>query len=276
VQIDGGNSEFILYQASEQKIKLDGNSQIELYGSGTNNANGAELHILKGQNNDVEGNVKLNYLGYPNDNFELEYQDQANTTSIKLYGTHAYFSSPLRIGTNSSANNLDDYEEGTYNIEFRLYRDANSDYEVIGSSGFAAWTNRSKYQKIGNTVTLFLDLEYRDGTSSKWNTSNTYFVGLSNLPFTYTQPATNTRVPVGGTYALRSTYQSQNIGQTIFAREGGYGNYSVYIAFGGILHSQYPNYALDPVYSNEWPQTRRYYYTEPVHLTGTVTYQTNQ
>lgn len=185
-------------------------------------------------------------------------------------------SNGIKLGGSGSANLLEDYEEGTYNFQFRLYRDNNSDQESIGSSGFAQWTNRSKYQKIGNTVTLFLDLEFRDGTSSKWNTLDTYYVGLANLPFTYTQPSTNTRVPAGGTYALRSTYQSQNIGQTIFVREGGTSNYSTYISFGGILHSSYPNYALDPVFSNEWPQTRRYYYTETVHLTGTVTYQTNQ
>lgn len=202
----------------------------------------------------------------------------ADAFVVKQFGgsTYNYSAAPLRIGADSSSNELEDYEEGTYNIQFRLYRDNNSDQELIGSSGFAAWTNRSKYQKIGNTVTLFLDLEYRDGTSAKWNTSNTYFVGIDNLPFAYTQAGTNTRVPVGGTYALRSTYQSVNTGQTIFTREGGYSNYTVYISFGGILHSQYPSYALDPVYSNEWPQTRRYYANETVHLTGTVTYQTNQ
>lgn len=225
-------------------------------------------------------NARIGYIGGNNDDFYVQQIDGSTasnnagfiitTADVRLIGDG------IKIGGTATANRLDDYEEGTYNIAFRLYRDNNSDQELISSAGFAQWTNRSKYQKIGNTVTLFLDLEYRDGTSSKWNTSNTYFVGLDNLPFDYTQPATNTRVPVGGTYALRSTYQSINTGQTIFTREGGYSNYSVYISFGGILHSQYPSYALDPVYSNEWPQTRRYYYTEPVHLTGIVTYQTNE
>lgn len=187
----------------------------------------------------------------------------------------------LTMGTNSiflggtgTANEFDDYEEGTYNIQFRLYRNNNSDQELIGSSGFSAWTNRSKYQKIGNTVTLFLDLEYQNGSSTKWSTTNTYFVGLDNLPFAMINNGTNVRVPVGGTYAMRSNYQNASTGHTIFAREGGYSNYGIYISLGGTLSISYPGYAFDPIYSNEMPQYRQYSNVGNVHLTGTVTYQT--
>lgn len=194
--------------------------------------------------------------------------------NVRVGNGWIYTSQGLRVGGQGTANQLDDYEEGTYNFQFRLFRDNNSDGETIGSSGFAAWNNRSKYTKVGNQVTLFIDLEYQNGSSTRWS-SSLYFVGITNLPFTPIDNGTNKRYSCGGTYALESYYQSANTGHTILSRNGGYSNYGKYISFAGTLDTAYPGYGYEPIYASEFPQYRNYMNANSVKITGTVTYQTN-
>ena len=148
VQMDGSNSEFILFQGQDQRIRLDANSNITMFGQGTNNASGAELNIRKGQSNEVEGNIIVSYGTFPNSHLQLQYEDPANDNQINLYGEHTYFNSPLRIGANASANELDDYEEGSFGPTF------------YGTSGLAISydTQVGRYVKVGRVVHVFIEL----------------------------------------------------------------------------------------------------------------------
>ena len=168
---------------------------------------------------------------------------------------YIYTSQGLRVGGNTTANLLDDYEEGTYNIQFILFKQNNSDQEIIGSSGFTNFINRSKYTKIGNRVTINIDLEYRNGSSSNW-TSSAYYVGLTNLPFTPEDFGTGIAYTVGGTFYMDSFYQSFNTGNMFMSIVGGYSNYGKYIALGGKLSSAYPGYSQIPMTASEMPQYR--------------------
>lgn len=83
----------------------------------------------------------------------------------------------------SSSHHLDDYEEGSYNVQFFV----SSGLGNYGSSnwvsgGGTAWTDNSQYVKVGRKVTLFFDLEYKGIPTSIATTSAVLY--LTNLPFT--------------------------------------------------------------------------------------------
>jgi len=72
--------------------------------------------------------------------------------------------------TVSAANNLDDYEEGTFNLGV--------------SSGTLASSSKGKYVKIGKMVTIFVQL---DGGSEYTNTAA---INVTGLPFVSSSPNT--------------------------------------------------------------------------------------
>jgi len=86
-----------------------------------------------------------------------------------------------KFGGSASVNELDDYEEGSYNVQFRV-GSTNYDSTNWVSGGGLAWTDNSQYIKVGRKVTLFLDLEYKGiPTAISTSTAQLY---LTNLPFT--------------------------------------------------------------------------------------------
>lgn len=132
----------------------------------------------------------------------LQYGTTVSTyyNQIKIRSTNTYFTDPLRIGADSASNELDDYEEGTYNPEFYLGTSSTG----YGSGDFTTWTNSSKYVKVGRMVTLYLDLTY-GGTPMAITTSN-QDINIGNLPFSLAQGH-----QIGGTYQfgfLKSTIPS--------------------------------------------------------------------
>ena len=88
----------------------------------------------------------------------------------------------IYLGTSSttSANYLHDYEEGTYNPEFYHFTSP-SNLGTIGQSDASYWINASKYTKIGDIVTISINLEFGFGTTN-WPSGGTIY--LDNLPFT--------------------------------------------------------------------------------------------
>jgi hypothetical protein len=107
----------------------------------------------------------------------------ADAFAIKTASGSAYNYSavPLRIGADASSNELDDYEEGSYNVQFRV---GSTNYGSSNwvSGGGLAWTDNSQYVKVGRRVTLFFDLQYRGiPTAISSSTADLY---LTNLPFT--------------------------------------------------------------------------------------------
>ena len=81
----------------------------------------------------------------------------------------------LGVTSNTDANTIDDYEEGTWTPNL--------------TSGYSFDGTTAHYTKIGNTVHIYCNF-YRDGFSTN---SNTYII--TNLPFT---PETSTRVNSNG------------------------------------------------------------------------------
>ena len=111
LKVDPGNNLLSWKTQQDDLITFGENSTVSLYGTGTNNASGAELHILKGQSNEVSGKLKLNYT---TQYLDLEYEDPGATNIFRLYRDYSYTSQPIRIGANASANEFDDYEEGSW------------------------------------------------------------------------------------------------------------------------------------------------------------------
>jgi hypothetical protein len=264
LKVDGSNN-LLSWKASQDTLVTFGeNSTVSLYGTGTNNASGAELHIIKGQSNEVTGKLKLNSTnGY----LDLEYVDPGATNSFRLYQDYGYISSPLRIGANAAANELDDYEEGVYTPTFYL----GSGTTGYGSGNFTVFTNNSKYVKVGRMVTLYLSLEY-NGVPSAITTSS-QSIGLGNLPFslsigsqiggTYQFGYLKNNVP--STYGYNSTFAASYVSTTTFARKILFtklqynGGISLYTN-SGMTGSQFPT--VGPFGTNNY-------------LGGIITYYTN-
>lgn len=215
------------------------------------------------------GNRTLNYASNVH-----KFLDSSFAEKVRFTNANTYFGVPIRIGANAAANEFDDYEEGTYNIEFELFRQNSSDQETIGSSGFSNWNNRSTYTKIGNRVTINVDLEYRNGSSTKWS-SSMYYVGLTNLPFTPETAGTGLAYTVGGTFYMDSFYQDFQTGNMFMSIPGSTGNYGQYITLGGKLSSAYPDYAQLPMVANEMPQYRNFSNANNVRLMGVLHYKTS-
>ena len=161
---------------------------------------------------------RIEFAGIGQHPFEIVGQSNPGGTSLALRaessGTMAdafvvkqlsgsvynYAPKPIRIGADATANELDDYEEGTYNPEFYL----GTGSTAYGSGDFTTWTNNSKYVKVGRQVTLFISLTY-NGTPSAI-TSSTNRLNLGNIPFSLAYGEV-----IGGTYQfgyLKSTVPS--------------------------------------------------------------------
>ena len=86
-----------------------------------------------------------------------------------------------KFGGSASANELDDYEEGTYNLTFLLDTSAGPTFDATNwvSGGGTTFTNSSKYIKVGRQVTIYFDLLYK-GKPTAMTDAPLY---LTNLPF---------------------------------------------------------------------------------------------
>lgn len=157
------------------------NGQATIQSSG----NQARVNI----NNTNVGDAQINFQQSGGSIFSIGVDNTTDNFSISqnhTLGTNEYFSvsqtlgMKAKIGGTASANELDDYEEGTYNLTFR---DINSTDEWDASnwvsSGGTTFTNNSKYIKVGRQVTIFIDLLYR-GKPTFVDVS----LQLTNLPFT--------------------------------------------------------------------------------------------
>ena len=178
LKVDPSNN-LLSWKASQDDLVTFGeDSTVSLYGTGTNNASGAELNIFKGQSNEVTGKLKLNYT---TQYLDLEYEDPGDTNIFRLYQGYSYTSKPIRIGANAAANELDDYEEGSYNVQFQV-NSVNYGSSNWVSGGGTVWTDNSQYIKVGRKVTLFFDLQYKGIPTAI--SSYTGDLNLTNLPFT--------------------------------------------------------------------------------------------
>jgi len=223
-------------------------------------------------------NAKIGYVGGNNDDFYVQQIDGSTasnnagfiitTADVRLIGDG------IKIGGTATANRLDDYEEGTYNLQFRLFKISTTTSSItVTSSDFGYFLNDSTYTKIGNKVTLYIDLKYYNPTNSNWTTATTWYLGLHNLPFAVKDAGTSYTGAVGGTYDFFSSFHMDaNTGNNFFMSKGGYSNYDNAIAFKSASNTI--NYGWRPLFSSEAPT----YYNPSsgtVHLTGVITYSTD-
>ena len=255
--LNDNNSSFNDSKIVFQSARADNNTYI---GNFNNYDDGDESH-----------NISFNVDG--SSYLALGYNDIQGTPQLVTSYKPIFAQNGIYFGTTSDTKRLDDYEEGTYNLVFQLFN-ASGTMASVNPGSFAVYTNRSKYTKIGNLVTIILDIEYQNSSDSNFGNSS-LFVGFTNLPFSPIYSGTSINYSVGGTYRLRSYYLSGNTGTTIYADAAGYAGYGSTIALGGTLSTAYPGQQLEPLKATELPMYRQYSNSGNVHLTGTITYQTN-
>lgn len=115
---------------------------------------------------------------------QLMVRDNVNSYNSVVFnagGASGYtiFNNPIRIGGTGTANELDDYEEGTYNISFSV---AGTSYTATTTNFGSNVDNQCKYVKVGRMVTIFIKFQFQTHPSA-W-TSSTYELFMNNLPFT--------------------------------------------------------------------------------------------
>ena len=130
------------------------------------------------------GQLACSYTGTANDyNVQLSHYNSSGGQDnyMSMRADYTYFNKEIRIGANSGSNGLDDYEEGSYNVEFYV-NGTNYGSSNWVSGGGTVWTDSSQYIKVGRKVTLFFDLQYKGiPTAISSYTGQLY---LTNLPFT--------------------------------------------------------------------------------------------
>ena len=165
---------------------VNGNANV-INGQATIQSSGNQARV--NINNTNVGDAQINFQQSGGSIFSIGVDNTTDNFSISqnhTLGTNEYFSvsqtlgMKARVGGTASANELDDYEEGTYNLTFR---DINSTDEWDASnwvsSGGTTFTNNSKYIKVGRQVTIFIDLLYKGKP-----TFVDVALQLTNLPFT--------------------------------------------------------------------------------------------
>lgn len=172
------------------------------------------------------------------------------SNSVKLRISNTYFTDPLRIGADASANEFDDYEEGTFNLSF-----------IIGNMGmttvyditdFTNGTETSKYVKIGRFVHCYGEIGW--STTPSWGSGQIlYFAGF---PFT---PASDYQ----GNGSWNSFGTSTNVNSKVlfpyYYSSGAKG-----VAIESTRNTVTGNF--QPIYQSEWitssPATpRKFYYS---------------
>ena len=117
--------------------------------------------------------ITSSYTGNANDyNLQLSHYNGSTLDNyMSMRADYTYFNKPLRIGANAAANELDDYEEGTWTPTIFGY---------FGGMTNTTYTNQhGTYTKIGNLVRAFCSLTF---TSTIGTSGNTIYI--SGLPFT--------------------------------------------------------------------------------------------
>jgi len=121
-------------------------------------------------NNVARGAIVTNWNSSDLNDYIFSIQHRGATAQvdneIQLQSNHTYFKKPLRIGFNNAANELDDYEEGTFTPDISSY---------IGGVLTPVYNSQlGEYTKVGNIVTasIYIALD-----------SSTTFSGTGDLVF---------------------------------------------------------------------------------------------
>lgn len=152
------------------------------------------------------GQLGSYYTGTANDyNIQLSHYNATGSQDnyMSMRADYTYFNKEIRIGGTTSANGLDDYEEGTWTISF-----------LVGSMGsltgysvsqFSGGTASCSYVKVGRVVHCAF---YFGCNSFPWGSSTSSYVLIapSSLPFTPSGGSSNK--PTSGGNGFNGTYYS--------------------------------------------------------------------
>ena len=169
---------------------------------------------------------RIEFAGTNNQPFEIVGQSNPGGVSLALRSSQGstmadaftvgsssnYSALPLRLGADASANELDDYEEGTYNMQWNL--GGTTDYSLTTTNFGSLVSNTSKYVKIGRVVNIFIFFEFNSHPSA-WASSGSY-VYLTNLPFTPVKGS------VGGNFSMAWNADLTSTEQVNFYGGGGH------------------------------------------------------
>ena len=170
--IDLNGNELILDVDGDTSLTADTDDQIDIRIGGTDvgtlTQNSGKLTINSSGTNlsfAVGGTVELNTDGTQ---FYPQTDNSHNLGTASLRFKDLYLSSGVFLGGTGAANELDDYEEGTWTPDIRNNDNANTFSTELG-----------RYVKIGSVVYIYF---YSDGG----NTGGGGGLTVRNLPFTYT------------------------------------------------------------------------------------------
>ena len=201
-------------------------------------------------------------------------------------GTNEYFSisqtsgMKAKIGGTASANELDDYEEGTANLSFGLayyYPGATitfSSGQGSGGTGFGGWVNNSKYVKVGSSVTVYIDIKFSNSSAQPTNwLSSSFTTWLGGLPFSvaglYTSDY-NATSPLYGDYSFGINLSTYNSDVGFQIRPYKWGTYGMYFGFTREAVS------TTPIYNDDFNYTIGSSNYGVRQITGVIHYRTTQ
>ena len=154
---------------------------------------------------DPRAMISSSYTGSTTDyNLLLSHYNGSTVDNyMSMRADYTYFNKEIRIGGTTSANGLDDYEEGTWTISF-----------LVGSMGsltgysvsqFSGGTASCSYVKVGRVVHCTF---YFGCSSFPWGSSTSSYVLIapSSLPFTPSGGSSNK--PTSGGNGFNGTYYS--------------------------------------------------------------------
>jgi hypothetical protein len=263
-------------------------SKLQISGSGTQRL---RITSTDGANADLscDGTSSMT-LGSPNGipiRFVTSNQERARITSTGLVGIGTTnpsqkldvvgsieVSDGIYIGGTATANKLDDYEEGTYNIVFKV---GSTQYTATTANFGSNLSNQCKYVKVGAMVTIFIRFQFSSHPSAWTNNSSSLY--MDNLPFT----------PVQGTlsggcmfnYIEFSSYTGYPSSSNLYRfpddhghvnLRQGYTSSLVYFARPAITQGYYSYFSEGSMYAGSFPGPNPANYN---YLTGSFTYYTN-
>ena len=170
---DGGNLDM---PHDSSKIVLGASDDLQIYHDGNHNyikCTNGNLRIWSSASSEAiwcqaDGTTLLAY---------------GNSPKIETISTGVNVTGGIRLGGNNTANEMDDYEEGTWNPGFGNYQ-----------SGTGSWTYASQqgaYTKIGRQVTAWFYVAVSAMATLPGGGGTGDYLVLGNLPFTSANHTTN-------------------------------------------------------------------------------------
>lgn len=157
----------------------------------------AAFNYIEDTSNEGTGNFG-NYQFYLGGN-----AGESNIMPLEITKDYSNFSVPIRVGGNTSSNELDDYEEGTWTLSFLVgFMGSVTGYSV---NQFSGGTASCRYVKVGR----FVHCTFYFGCSSfPWGSSTQSFVLIAPSSLPFTPGGGSSYKPVSGGNGFNGTYYS--------------------------------------------------------------------